>query len=134
MRHIAHLKKQFKPINTYDFVITFIKKRKKHHYQHFENWTIFHLNKLESPSLRYALCKIWFKLTQWFWRRILLNFINVFSLSHNYLPLENSDTLHLNKLESPSPKDDLCQVWLKLVKWFLRKWWKYTTKTTTTTT
>jgi hypothetical protein len=24
----------------------------------------------------------------------------------------------LNKLESPPPKDDLCQVWLKLAQWF----------------
>ena len=29
--------------------------------------------------------------------------------------------LHLNKLESPSPKDALCQVWLKLAQWFLEK-------------
>ena len=28
---------------------------------------------------------------------------------------------HLNKLESPSPKDDLYQVWTKLVKWFWRR-------------
>ena len=26
--------------------------------------------------------------------------------------------LHLNKLESPSPMDALCQVWLKLAQWF----------------
>ena len=32
----------------------------------------------------------------------------------NYLPLEKGGTLDLNKLESPSPKDALCQVWLKL--------------------
>ena len=29
--------------------------------------------------------------------------------------------LHLNKLESSSPKDALWQVWLKLVQWFLRR-------------
>ena len=27
----------------------------------------------------------------------------------------------LNKLKSPSPKDALCQVWLKLAQWFLRR-------------
>ena len=32
--------------------------------------------------------------------------------------------LHLNKLESPSPKDALCQVWLKLAQWFWRRTWK----------
>ena len=36
-------------------------------------------------------------------------------LIRNYLPLENGGNLHLNKLESPSPRDALCQVWLKLV-------------------
>ena len=54
--------------------------------------------------------------------------------------MENGPTLHLNKLESPSPKDALCQVWLKLALWFWRRRWKcenFTTttrKTTTTTT
>ena len=37
-----------------------------------------------------------------------------------YLPLEKGDPLPLNKLESPSPKDDLCQVWLKLAQWLWR--------------
>ena len=32
--------------------------------------------------------------------------------------------LLLNKLESPSPKDALCQVWLKLAQWFWRRRWK----------
>jgi hypothetical protein len=27
----------------------------------------------------------------------------------------------LNKLDCPLPKDDLCQVWLKLAKWFWRR-------------
>ena len=57
--------------------------------------------------------KFGWKLAPWFWRRIFLNFINVFLLFHNYLPLEMGMALHLNKLESP-PKDALCQVWLKL--------------------
>ena len=77
-----------------------------------------HLNKLESPSPKDALCQVWLKLTQWFWRRRFLNFVNVFSQFRNYLPLEKDGVLHLNKLESPSPKDALCQVWLKLAQWF----------------
>ena len=55
----------------------------------------------------------------------------------NYLPLAKGGGLHLNKLESPSPKDALCQVWLKLAQWFWRRRWKcekFTTSTTTTTT
>jgi hypothetical protein len=38
-----------------------------------------------------------------------------------YLPLEKGYSLHLNKFESPSPKNDLCQVWLKLAQWFWRR-------------
>ena len=45
-----------------------------------------------------------------------------FSLFCNYLPLEKNAALHLNKLESPLPKDALCQVWLKLAQWFWRIW------------
>ena len=44
-----------------------------------------------------------------------------FSLFPNYLPLEKRGALHLNKLESPSLKDALCQVWLKLAQWFWRR-------------
>jgi hypothetical protein len=29
--------------------------------------------------------------------------------------------LPLNKLKSPLPKDNLCQVWLKLAQWFWRR-------------
>ena len=37
-----------------------------------------HLNKLKSPSPKDALCQIWLKLAQWFWRRRFLNLVNVF--------------------------------------------------------
>ena len=84
-----------------------------------EKLVVLHLNKLESPSLKDALCQVWLKLALWFWRRFF-NFFNVFSLFHYYLPLEEGRALHLNKIESPSPKDVLCQVWLKLVLWFWR--------------
>ena len=38
-----------------------------------------------------------------------LNFVNVFSLFCNYLPLEKGGALHLNKPESPLPKDAMCK-------------------------
>ena len=76
------------------------------------------LKNLESPSPKEALCQDWLKLAQWFWRRIFFNFVNVFTLFLNYLPLEKGGVLQLNKLESPSPEDALCQVWLKLAQWF----------------
>ena len=52
------------------------------------------------------------------------NFGNVFSLFRNYLPFEKDVALHMVKLESPSPKDALCQLWWKLVQWFWRWKWK----------
>ena len=52
------------------------------------------------------------------------------------MPLEKGMVLHLNKLESPSPKDASSQVWLKLAKWFWRrrKCEKFTTTMTMMTT
>ena len=85
-----------------------------------------HFNKTQSLSPEYALCQIWLKLAQWFWRRRFLNFLNVFSLFHNYLPLEKGEALHLKKLESPSPKYALCQVGNVKCE-------KFTTTTMTTT-
>ena len=78
------------------------------------------LNKLEFPLPKDALCHVWLKLAKRFWGRKFLNFVNVFSLFLIYPPpLEKGRVLHLNKLESPLPKDALCQVWLKLDQWFL---------------
>ena len=68
------------------------------------------LKKLESTSTKDALCQVWFKWAQWFWRRRFLNFVNVFSLFRYHLPLEKGGAIHLNKLESPLPKKALCQV------------------------
>ena len=79
------------------------------------------MNKIESLSLKDALCQVWLKLAKWFWRRRFFNFINVFSLFLNYLPLEKGRAIHLMKLESPPPKDALCQIWLKLAQWFCRR-------------
>ena len=50
--------------------------------------------------------------------KILLMYFHYFD--RYYLFFENG-TLHLNKLESHSHKDALCQVWLKLVRWFWRR-------------
>ena len=69
MGHIAHLRKQFKSINTYDYIITLIKRRKKHYY-------VFSFESLPNE----ALCQNWLKLAQWFWRRDFFNFVNVFLL------------------------------------------------------
>jgi hypothetical protein len=48
-------------------------------------------------------------------------FKSVFLLFCFYLPLGMCVPLHLNNLECPLPKDDLCQVWSKFAKWFWRR-------------
>ena len=73
-----------------------------------------HLNIFEFPFPKNALCQVWLKWAQWFWKRKFLNFVNVFLLFCNYLPLEKSVILHLKRLESLLLKDALCHVWLKL--------------------
>ena len=49
---------------------------------------VLNLIKLKSPSNKDVLCQVWFKLIQWLWRRRFLNFVNVFSLFHYFLPIE----------------------------------------------
>ena len=52
MGHITHLRKHFKSINTYDYIIMLIKRRKKD--KLYENFLVLHLNKIHGcfmPSL-----------------------------------------------------------------------------------
>ena len=53
------------------------------------------------------------------------DFVKVISLLRNYLPLEKGGVIHVNKLESYSLNDVLCQVWLKLTRWFRRRFLKF---------
>ena len=48
---------------------------------------------------------------------------NVFRLFPYYtcILLEKDGAFHLNKFESPWPKDALCQDWLKFAQWFWRR-------------
>ena len=108
MGHVAHLRKLFKSINTYNYNITLIKRRKK---------TLSTFWEFESPSPMDALCQILLKLSEWFWIRRFLNFVNVL-LFRNYLSLEKGGALHLQKLEFPLIKNALCQILLKLSEWF----------------
>jgi hypothetical protein len=85
-------------------------------YLPFEEDLALYLNNLESPLPNDDLYQVWLKLACWFWRRRFLKIFSVFLLFCYYLPLEKGNPLHLNNLESPPPKDDLCQVWLKLAQ------------------
>jgi hypothetical protein len=57
----------------------------------------------------------------WFWRRRILKIFSAKSLFCYYFPLGKGYPLLLKKLIFPSPKDDLCQVWLKLAQCFWRR-------------
>ena len=134
MGHIAHLSKQFKSINTYDYIITLIKRRKKNIINLLRIYWLFIWANL-NPLLPRMHCAN----VGWNWPSGSRDddFVNEFLLFRYYLPLEMGWALHLNKHESPSPKDAPCQVWLKLAEWFWRRRWnceKFTTTTTTTTT
>ena len=61
-----------------------LREGKKTHNLLFEKWMVLHLNKLKSPSL----CQVWLKLAQYSEEEDYLNFINIFSLLCNSLPLE----------------------------------------------
>ena len=66
MGHLTHLRKQLKSINTYyDNIITFIIEKKPHYLLN-EIFMVLHLNKIESPSSKDALCQVWLKLAQRF--------------------------------------------------------------------
>ena len=77
-------------------------------YHPFEESLAFHLNKLEFSSPKNNLNQVWLILAHWFWTKWSLKMFIVFSLFRYYLPLEKGYHFPLNKLESPSPKDDLC--------------------------
>ena len=70
---------------------------------------VLHLNKLESTSPKYALGQDLVEISPVVVEKKILNFVNVFSLFRNYFPLEKGGALHLNKLESSSPRVALCQ-------------------------
>jgi hypothetical protein len=94
-------------------------------YLPFEKHLALYLNKFEFPLPKDNLYQVWLNLACWFWRRFLKKIFSVFLLFRYYLPFESSYPLPLNKFESRSPKDDLCQVWLKLAQWFWRRSRKY---------
>ena len=111
---------------------------------------VLHLNKLESSSPKDALWQVWLKLVQWFlfcFEHILLISSKGLGTSSNNLlvpllvalekkiflissmffllfiiisPWKRADP-SFEQNGSPSPKDALCKVWLKLVQWFVRR-------------
>ena len=89
-----------------------------HYYLPLEKNVAFHLKKLETLSPKDALCQVWLKFAQWSLRKRFLNVVNVFFTISLLSPFGERRGPSLNKHESPSAKDALCQVWLKLAKCF----------------
>lgn len=120
MGHIAHLRNQFKSINTfensYDYIIDIdnidLIGMERTHYLLFEN-------EMVKDCVRMLCAKSGWNLLSDSGEEDFL-IVNVFLLFGSYPPLENGVALHLNKLESFSPKDALCKVWLFLDKKIFR--------------
>ena len=96
-----------------------------HNYLPLEKGGVLHLNKLKSSSPKAVLCQIWLKSTKWFITRRFLNFVNVFSLFCNYLPLEKDWALYLNKLEFPAPMDALVGIGPVVMEKKMKMWKVY---------
>ena len=58
-----------------------------------EKGRALYLNNLKSPLPKDTLNKAWLKLVEWFWIRRFFNFVNVFLLFCDYLPLEKGGPL-----------------------------------------
>ena len=121
MGHIAHLRKQLKSINTWLYhTVNQEKKRRKTHFLLFEKQMVLHLNKLESPSPKDAMCKGCFKLAQWFWRRGFLEKTFkftwcIFALSW-LSPLGKKRGPSFEQNWIPFTQGCFVQVWLKLAQ------------------
>ena len=64
--------------------------------------------------------QVWLKLASWFWRRVLRIF-NEFLLFCYYLHFRKEAIFNMHNSEFHLPKDDLCQLWLKLTWRFWRR-------------
>ena len=60
-----------------------------HNYLHLKKGGALHINKLEFPLPKDALCQVWLKLAQWFWRRRRKCVCQVFD--NNYNNNDNDD-------------------------------------------
>ena len=60
----------------------------------------------------------------WIWRRRWLKFVWFWPFGALPLGPHGAHTYYLNNFESPTPKDDSCQVWLKSNHAFSRRRWK----------
>ena len=82
------------------------------------------MNNFCSSSNKVSTHYITWLFSFWIWRRRCLKF--AWFWPYGALPLgpHGGHTYYLNNFESPTPKDDSCQVWLKFNHAFSRRRWK----------
>ena len=74
------------------------------------------------PFTKDVLCQVWLKLILWFWRREWkCEKFTTKTTKRTTTDIFWSEHSFLNKFDSLSPKNALCQVWLKLAQWFSRR-------------
>ena len=103
MGHLAHLRKQLKSINTYDYIITLFKRRKKPLLSLWElNGSSFEQNWV--PFTQGCFVPSLFKIGPVGLDDFLNSIINVFSLFRIYLPLEKGGALLWTNLNPLHPR------------------------------
>jgi hypothetical protein len=84
-----------------------------YNYLLFEQDLSFYLKNFEFPSPKDDLWQVELKLACWFWKRFFKIIQRIFTLSI-LSPLEKGYYPSFEQFSIPFPKEDLCQVWLKL--------------------
>ena len=90
-----------------------------------EMGVVLHFYKFEFPLHRDALCQVYLKLAQWFWRRRFLKGANAFLPFCNYLPLGKGTARHLKKkIESPQTRMLCSKFGWNWPSGSGKRWWK----------
>ena len=82
------------------------------------------MNNFCSSSNKVSTHYITWLFSFWIWRRRCLKFAWFWPFGALPLGPHGDHTYYLNNFESPTPKDDSCQVWLKSNHAFSRRRWK----------
>ena len=82
------------------------------------------MNNFYSPPNKVSTYYITWPFSFWIWRRRCLKFAWFWPFGALPLGPNGGHTYDLNNFESPTPKDDSCQVWLKSNHAFSRRRWK----------
>ena len=82
------------------------------------------MNNFYSSPIKVSTHYMTWPFSFWIWRRRCLKFAWFWPFGALPLGPHGGHTYDLNKFESPTPKDDSCQVWLKSNHAFSRRRWK----------